>query len=59
MRRKEFTFIVVILIIVFAGITLFKYIGQPDHSGSATEVVKSDSIKKFWIYYNRATEYRL
>jgi len=59
MRRKEFIFIVVILIIAFAGITLFKYIGQPDHRGSANELVKYDSIKTFWTYYNRATEYRL
>src|SRR5674476_894615 len=59
MIRKKIIFIAVILLIVFAGITIVKYWGHPDGSGSLTEVVKSDSKQTFWIYYNRATEYRL
>ncbi len=60
MIHKKFIFIVVIfLLIAFAGITIVKYLGHSDHSGSVNEVVKSDSIQAFWSYYNRATEYRL
>lgn len=59
MISKKFIFIAVILLIVFAGITIVKYLGHRDHNDSLIEVVKSDSIQKFWTYYNRATEYRL
>ena len=59
MIRKKIIFIAVILLIVFAGITIVKYWGHPDGSGFLTEVVKFDSKQTFWIYYNRATEYRL
>jgi tetratricopeptide (TPR) repeat protein len=59
MISKKFIFIAVILLIVFAGITIVKYLGHRGHNGSLTENVKSDSIQTFWTYYNRATEYRL
>ncbi|HEY8659187.1 MAG TPA: tetratricopeptide repeat protein, partial [Hanamia sp.] len=59
MIRKNFIFIIVILLIAFAGITIVKYSRQRGDGGSLTEVVKSDSIQAFWTYYNRATEYRL
>lgn len=59
MKRKEFIFIAVILLLVFAGISIFKHLGHTDGSDTSTEAAKSDSIQTFWAYYNRATEYRL
>lgn len=59
MKSKKIIFIVVILLIVFACITIVKYLQHPGDSRSLIEVVKSDSIQAFWTYYNRATEYRL
>jgi len=59
MIRKKIIFIAVILLIVFAGITIVKYRGHPGDGNSLTEVVKSDSKQTFWTYYNRATEYRM
>lgn len=59
MISKKNIFLVVILLIAFAGITIVKYWGHPSDSSSSTEVVKSDSMQTFWTHYNRATEYRL
>src|SRR5665647_1056223 len=59
MVRKKNIFIAAILLIVFAGITIVKYLRHPGDSGSLTDVVKPDSKQTFWTYYNRATEYRL
>lgn len=59
MISKKNIFIAVILLIAFAAITINKYWGHSGDNGSSTEFVRSDSIKKFWTYYNRATEYRL
>lgn len=59
MINKKNIFIAVILLIAFASITINKFWGHSSDNGSSTKFVRSDSIQKFWTYYNRATEYRL
>jgi len=43
----------------FAGITIVKYWGRPGQSDALPVVAKPDYKQTFWIYYNRATGYRL
>ena len=59
MKRKEFIFSSIILLIAFIGITIFKHWKNTKQNDSSTAVAKSDSTQKFWTYYNRATQYRL
>lgn len=59
MIRKEFIFIAIILLGVFVGITIIKHKNRPAKSKTSGKVVKRNSSQTFWIYYNRATKYRL
>jgi len=59
MKRKEFIFTIVVLLIVFIGITIFKNWKYPKQNNSSTAVAKSDSVQIFWAYYNQATQCRL
>lgn len=59
MARKEFIFIGVILLAAFAGVTIVKFWRHRGQSDSITMAAKSDYKQTFWIYYNRATQYRL
>ncbi|MBY0479970.1 MAG: tetratricopeptide repeat protein [Chitinophagaceae bacterium] len=59
MIGKKNIFIALILLLAFVGITIFKYTGHSNDSSSSTDLVKPDSIQKFWAYYNSATDFRL
>lgn len=59
MKLKEFIIILIALLIVFAAITMVKKHGKPGSENSLVAATNSDSIQKFWNYYNQATQYRL
>ena len=59
MKRREFIFSVVVLLIAFIGITIFKHWKHTEQNTSSTSIAKSDSTQTFWAYYNRATQYRM
>ena len=59
MKRKEFIFTAVVLLIAFIGITIFKNRKYSRQNNSSTVVAKSDSAQAFWAYYNQGTQYRL
>jgi len=59
MKSKEFIIALVALFIAFGGLAILKNNGNTDREAKSSAGTKSDSIKKFWIYYNLATRYRL
>lgn len=59
MKRREFIFSAVVLLIAFIGITVAKHWKHTEQNNSSTSVAKSDSIQTFWAHYNRATQYRM
>lgn len=59
MKSKEFFIALLALLIAFGGLVIFKNDGKVNHDIVATGGTKSDSIEKFWDYYNLATQYRL
>ena len=59
MINKKNIFVVAILVLAFVAITIVKYGVNSSDNSSATDFVKSDSIKQFWTYYNTATDFRL
>ena len=59
MVRKNFIFTAAILLLVFSGITIIKYLQQPGDHAPLSGIRKSDAKQSFWAYYNLATEYRL
>ena len=59
MKRKEFIIAIVVLLIAFVGLALFKNHGKASAEVAVTSASKSDSLERFWNYYNLATEYRL
>ncbi len=59
MVRKNFIFTAAILLLVFAGITINKYVAQRSASNTLGGATKPDTRQSFWAYYNLATEFRL
>ncbi len=59
MKRKEFIIVAIILLVAFAGITIFKKMGNDTVNISSNTPTKSDSLQRFWDYYKLATQYRL
>ena len=59
MKRREFIFSVVVLLIAFTGITIVKHGKHTEQNNSSTSIAKSDSTQTFWAYYNRATQHRM
>ncbi len=59
MKRKEFIIIIIVLVIVFAGITIVRKIGSATVNNSSDTETKPDSTQTFWTDYNLATQYRL
>ncbi len=59
MKRKEFIFTAVVLLITFIGLAIFKNLKYSRQNNSSTVVAKSDSVQTFWVYYNQGTQYRL
>lgn len=59
MVRKEFVVIATILLLVFIGITAVKLTRPSNKVTSSYHSIQHNSSQTFWIYFNRATEYRL
>jgi tetratricopeptide (TPR) repeat protein len=59
MKRKEFYIAIIVLLIAFATLAIFKNRGKAGAETTAIAGTNSDSIQKFWDYYNLATQYRL
>lgn len=59
MKRKEFIIVIIVLLVAFASVSIFKNHKKATGQAGVSAGVKSDSIQRFWSYYNVATSYRL
>ena len=59
MIGKKNILIVLVLLLAFVAISVFKYWDHSNDSNTTNDTAKTDSIQKFWAYYNNATDFRL
>jgi len=57
-KRKEIIAILILLVIVFVGISVMKHYSSTDQKDSSDVETTGATSNTFWVYYNKATKFR-